>query len=165
MKSIRIVIHKDEVLNDIIGIAHVTGRRISTPETLEKAADIQTPEEGPDKYIVARAMSTAIGNVKLKCARYLNAGRLSDENALESMEGDFILDLSMPDTWNFAATSMVCSSIHNYMVDFCLYSILGKTNPNEAAVYLEKAVEGLQDIKGTLELRTSSLRRPCKRLY
>lgn len=165
MKNVEIVIHKEEVINDIVDIAHVIGRRLYTPDMLDKASDIQSPDEGPDKYILARSVQTAIENVKLKCARYLNMGKLSDDNSLEAMTGDFILKLNMPDTWNFAATAAVTLSIHNYMVNFSLYNIFEKTNPNEANNYMEKAHAGLQNIKGILELRTSYIERPCKNWY
>ena len=152
-------------MSDVVSTAHVVGRRLSTPEGEEKASDIQTPEEGPDKYIVARAMATALSNIKARCARYLNSGRLADNDSLEDITGDFVLKLSMPERWNFAATARLTAAMHDHVADYCIYSIFEKTNPQEAATYLTKANASLEALKALLELRTAPVRRSADKLY
>lgn len=152
-------------MGDVISVAHVTGRRLFSPGQEEKASDIQTPEEGADRYIVARALSTALANVRQRCARYLVTGRLLDDNRLEAPEGDYVLLLRMPDNWNYGATTQLTSLMHTHVVDYCVYSIFEKTNPEEAANYLARADDELVRIKGVLELRTTPVRRPANKLY
>lgn len=137
---------------------------MNVPGSEEKASDIQTPDEGPDKYIISRAMSHSLSAIKSKCARYIKTGRSIDDNRLSDMEGDYTIVLSMPDNWNFGATTMLTSLLNAHVVDYCVYSIFEKTNPEEAPGYLAKANTELNDIKPILELRTSPIRRST-RLY
>ncbi len=165
MKTVTITLDRGEIMSDIVSAAHVVGRRVSIPGQEEKAADIQTPEEGPDKYIVARAMAEALSNAREKCARYLSSGRLTDNNSLEDITGSFVLTLSMPDRWNFGATTKLTNSIHNHAVSFCLFSIFEKTNPDEAKNYFDKSTMELNGIKPILELRTGPVRASSTNLY
>ena len=165
MKNVTITLKKGEIMSDVVNIAHVTGRRLMTPETAEKASDIQTPEDGVDKYIVARAMAFALAEVRKKCARYLNSGRLTDNNGLEDITGDFVLNLQMPDRWNHGVTSDLTQKMHAHAVHYCVYAIFEKTNPQEAANYLTKATAELNEVKSILELRTAPIRRSAEKLY
>lgn len=150
---------------DVINSAHITGRRLNVAGAEEKASDIQTPEEGVDKYVVARAMQEGLSAVRLECGRYLTVGRLEDDNQLEDISGDFVLALAMPDKWNFGATSRLTSVANAYVRDYCIYNIYEKTNPNEAANYLSKASAFLSMIKPILEMRTAPVRRSASKLY
>ena len=152
-------------MGDVVNAAHITGRRLNVPGSEEKASDIQTPEEGADKYIVARAMQEGLSALRKECGRYLNMGRLTDDNCLEDVTGDFVLSLFMPDRWNFGATSRLTSLANGYVRDWCIYSIFEKTNPDEAANYLTKANLQLSEIKPVLEMRTGPVRRNATKLY
>lgn len=165
MRNVTIVLNRAEIMGDVINAAHVTGRRLFVPGQEEKAADIQTPEEGVDKYIVARAMSAGLANVRSRCARYLTAGRLMDDDRLEDVDGDYVLNLAMPDRWNYGATTQLTSLMHAHVTDYCIYRIFEKTNPEEATQYLTRAADELERIKGVLELRTAPVRRPSDKLY
>lgn len=165
MKEVTIVLNRGEIMGDVVYASHVTGRRLYTPGNEEKASDVQTPEDGVDKYIVARAMSTALAAIKERCARYLDMGRFVDNDTLEDVTGDFVLVLKMPERWNFAATTRLTTLMHDHAVDYCVYSIFGKTNPNEAESYLKKAMVELEQIKGVLELRIAPVRRAADKLY
>ena len=159
MKEIAITLKRREIVNDVISSAHVVGRRLSVPGNEEKAADIQTPEEGADKSIVARALSEGLRAVRKECGRYLSKGRLSDDNTLEDLDSDYLLELQMPDRWNFGVTSRLTNVANAYVRDWCIYSIFEKTNPNEAANYLNRANLSLSEIKPILELRIAPVRR------
>lgn len=165
MKNVTLTLNRGEIMSDIVSAAHIVGRRLSAPGQEEKASDIQTPEEGPDKYVVARAMAEALANARKECARYLSSGRTEDNNSLEDITGDYTLTLSMPERWNFGATTKLTSSIHNHAVSYCIYSIFEKTNPNEAKNYFDKATMELNNIKPILELRTGPVRRSATSLY
>lgn len=165
MKTITITLKREEIMSDVVSAAHVTGRRLNVAGSEEKASDIQTPEEGVDKYIVARAMQEGLSAVRKECGRYLSTGRLTDNNELEDVTGDYTLALSMPDRWNYGATSRLTSVANAYVRDWCIYSIFEKTNPNEAANYLTKANVSLSEIKPILELRTAPVRRASGTLY
>lgn len=159
MRTITITLKREEIMSDVVSSAHVTGRRLNVAGSEEKASDIQTPEEGADKYIVARAMQEGLSAVRKECGRYLSTGRLTDNNELEDVAGDYTLSLNMPDRWNYGATSRLTSVANAYVRDWCIYSIFEKTNPNEAANYLTKANVSLSEIKPILELRTAPVRR------
>lgn len=152
-------------MGDVVNAAHITGRRLNVAGSEEKASDIQTPEEGVDKYVVARAMMEGLSAVRKECGRYLNTGRTIDDNALEDVSGNFILTLDMPDRWNFGATSRLTSLANGYVRDWCIYSIFEKTNPDEAANYLSKANLQLSEIKPVLEMRTGPVRTSATKLY
>lgn len=165
MRTITITLKREEIMGDVVNAAHITGRRLNVAGAEEKASDIQTPEEGVDKYVVARAMTEGLSAVRKECGRYLNTGRTTDDNSLEDVTGNFILALDMPDRWNFGATSRLTSLANAYVRDWCIYNIFEKTNPNEAANYLTKANLSLSEIKPVLELRTAPVRRSASRLY
>lgn len=165
MRTITITLKREEIMGDVVNTAHITGRRLNVAGSEEKASDIQTPEEGVDKYVVARAMMEGLSAVRKECGRYLNSGRLSDDNGLEDVAGDYTLTLDMPDRWNFGATSRLTSLANAYVRDWCIYNIFEKTNPEEAANYLTKANVSLSEIKPVLELRTAPVRRISSSLY
>lgn len=164
MRLITITLNKDEIMADVVSVAHVTGRRLNVDGAEEKASDIQTPEEGADRYIVARAMQEGLSIVRKECGRYLVSGRLIDTNELEDAVGDYAIELGMPDGWNYGATSSLTILANAYVRDYCIYSIFEKTNPEEAAKYLNKASVSLSGIKPILEMRTGPIRR-VPRLY
>lgn len=159
MKEIAITLKRSEIVSDVISTAHLVGRRLSVPGNEEKAADIQTPEEGADKYIVARALSEGLSAVRKECGRYVNKGRLSDNNNLEDLDSDYLLELEMPDRWNFGVTSRLTNVANAFVRDWCIYSIFEKTNPDEAVKYYNKANQSLSEIKPILELRVAPVRR------
>lgn len=165
MRAITITLKREEIMGDVVNTAHITGRRLNVAGAEEKASDIQTPEEGVDKYVVARAMQEGLSAIRKECGRYLSTGRLSDDNELEDVTGNFVLMLNMPDRWNFGATSRLTSLANAYVRDWCIYSIFEKTNPEEAANYLSKAQLSLSSIKPILEMRTAPVRRSATRLY
>lgn len=165
MRTITITLKREEIMGDVVNAAHITGRRLNVAGSEEKASDIQTPEEGVDKYVVARAMMEGLSAVRKECGRYLNTGRTTDDNSLEDVTGDFILTLDMPERWNFGATSRLTSLANGYVRDWCIYSIFEKTNPDEAAGYMSKAAASLGGIKPVLEMRTAPVRRSADKLY
>lgn len=158
MKTVTITLKRDEIMSDVVSAAHIVGRRLSVPGAEENASYVQTPEDGVDKYVVARAMTEGLSAVRKECGRYLNKGRLVDDNTLEDVTGNYELTLSMPDRWNFGATSRLTSLANGYVRDWCIYSIFEKTNPSEAAGYLSKANASLSEIKPILELRIAPVR-------
>lgn len=165
MRTITITLIREEIMADVVNSSHIVGRRLSVAGNEEKASDIQTPEEGVDKYVVARAMAEGLSAVRKECGRYLNMGRFVDDNSLEDVTGNYILALDMPDRWNYGATTRLTNLANAYVRDYCLYSIFEKTNPEEAANYLGKANLSLSEIKPVLELRTAPVRRSARNLY
>lgn len=152
-------------MSDVVNAAHITGRRLNVAGSEEKASDIQTPEEGVDKYVVARAMTEGLSAVRKECGRYLNMGRTVDDNRLEDVTGNYMLTLDMPDRWNYGATTRLTSLANAYVRDYIIYNIFEKTNPEEAANYLAKANISLSEIKPVLEMRTAPVRRSARTLY
>lgn len=159
MREITITLKREEIMSDVVSTAYVVGRRLNVAGNEEKASDIQTPEEGADKYIVARSLSEGLSALRKECGRYLTTGRTTDDNTLEDIAGNYTLVLNMPDRWNFGTTSRLTSLANAYVRDWCIYSIFEKTNPGEAAAYLNKANLSLSEIKPLLELRTAPVRK------
>ena len=110
-------------------------------------------------------MAAGLANVRARCARYLSSGRLSDDNRMEDVTGDYVLVLNMPARWNFGVTTELTNLMHGHVADYCISSIFEKTNPQEAAQYLTRANEELERIKSVLELRTAPVRSSAETLY
>lgn len=149
-------------MSDVVGIAHITGRRLSTVGNEDKAAYIQAPDEGADVYVVTRAMEEGFGVLEMECGRYLSFGTMKSDNLIGIKDNPFVLTLSMPDSWNYAAVSKLSSLSNSYIRDWCIYSIFEKTCPEEAEKYLMKAQSALSSIKPILELRKSPVVRKLR---
>lgn len=149
-------------MRDVVNIAHVTGRRLLVSGNEEKVSDIQTPEEGTDRFILARAMQEGLSRLRARCARYVNSGKLSEENVLEDMTGCLTLELCMPDTWNFGIIEALTDAAHACLVSHCVAEMFEKTSPEEAGVYREKALYRLSEVKRFLEMRTAPVIRPVR---
>lgn len=146
--------------------AYATGRRLLAQGVAEElAADVQSPLQGPDKSIVARAMETAFQALRGCCARYLASGRREACNALPATGGQYVLRLSMPAAWNCSATPRLAALMHECVTQHCLHAIFERTCPEEAAGALAKAESALAGVKAVLELRTAPVRRPAGRLW
>lgn len=164
MKNVKVILHKEEIAADIIAAAHLIGQRVKTLDNAEQASEIQVPEDGPSSEVMIRAMSTALARVKTSCVRYQSSGLTMNTNAIDNLEGDWELQLLMPDSWNFAVMEGLTLAMHNFTLDYCLYSIFEKMLPAEASNYLEKSEVEFGEIKRLLELRTEPIKRRC-RLY
>lgn len=145
-------------MRDVTDIAHVTGRRLNAAGSEEKATDIQDVEEGANHYILARAMDKALADVKAQCARYVTTGRVMDNNQLACPEGDYVLTLDMPDSWNIGVMSGLTNTAHDYVTCICVHDLFSKINPNDAPSYLVRAQDDLTRIKELLECRTRPVR-------
>lgn len=139
---------------------HVVGRRMAATGDDPSRKYVQTPEEGVDRLLAARAMQQALGEIRRACARYLRTGRTSDDNRLTDMKGTVVLKLRVPATWNFALTAPLTEAMHGAVVDYCAGRLLQASLPEEAAAFAGSAQSRLRDIKGLLEKRTAPVRRP-----
>lgn len=154
-----IKLYKDELWSDISSVAYMIGRRVSNAENVEKAADIQSPQDETARYVVYRLMDKACSNLRRVCLRYITTGRLKDSNALNDPNQDIVFVLNMPDSWNPGITENLTDQMHDYILYYCVAGFLEKTFPEESTLYTEKALSTFQQIKPLLELRTRPVRR------
>lgn len=94
-QTIEIVLSKQNIVNDVAAELNLIGRTMeitgkqgegNTSNNLaELAGFIRTPDDNETKPIVARSMTEAWDTVKETCQRFLNYGRLHDDNRLESI--------------------------------------------------------------------------------
>jgi hypothetical protein len=72
---------------------------------------------------------------------------------------DFIIQLSMPDTYLLAMNQPASSKMKEYLVSYILYRWLMNKSPNDANIYLQQSEGYMADLKRYLEMRTLPLRR------
>jgi hypothetical protein len=74
-------------------------------------------------------------------------------------EKDFLLYLSMPDTFIKQMVEPITVRIKEYIISNIMYRWLETKLPQEAAVYFNRANDALKDVKRMLEMRTVNTRR------
>lgn len=85
--KIDITLRRKEILNDVLANCSMIGRTLrKNPETEETAGEIMTPDDVYTKPIVARALTSAFGEVKRVCQYYLMYGRYTDDNRLDKID-------------------------------------------------------------------------------
>lgn len=83
----RVVLHFDlgQVCNDVLAKCNLVGKSIKEEALEDIKASILSPDDPETRCIINRSMTEAIGRVKVACQRYLNVGRMEDDNKLERL--------------------------------------------------------------------------------
>jgi hypothetical protein len=72
---------------------------------------------------------------------------------------DYTFALALPDDFNFHMVEPVNVKIRQYLIAYILFRWLETKLPEEASVYLERAIRCTEEIKKLLEHRTKPVRR------
>lgn len=83
IKKISLTFKLEQVCNDILTKCFVVSQNLQDEAQKDIRANIESPDATETQSIINRAITEAIGNLKIACQRYLTVGRTKDNNNLE----------------------------------------------------------------------------------
>ena len=84
-KNISLEFDMGQVCNDVLVKCFVISQSLMDEAQQEIKASIQSPDAPETRSIINRAVTEAIGNLKVAAQRYLTTGRTEDNNSLERL--------------------------------------------------------------------------------
>ena len=75
----------EQVCNDVLARCYVVSQGMVDEAQKDIRASIESPDSDETRSIINRAVTEAIGNIKLAAQRYLTTGRVEDNNNLERL--------------------------------------------------------------------------------
>ena len=85
IKKISLDFDMGQVCNDVLVKCFVISQNLMDEAQQEIKASIQSPDAPETRSIINRAVTEAIGNLKVAAQRYLTTGRTEDNNSLERL--------------------------------------------------------------------------------
>ena len=85
-KLITLNFSMEQVCNDVLARCYVVSQGMVDEAQKDIRANIESPDSDETRSIINRAVTEAIGNIKLAAQRYLTTGRVEDNNNLERLE-------------------------------------------------------------------------------
>lgn len=85
IKNISLEFDMGQVCNDVLVKCFVISQSLMDEAQQEIKASIQSPDAPETRSIINRAVTEAIGNLKVAAQRYLTTGRIEDNNSLERL--------------------------------------------------------------------------------
>lgn len=84
-KLITLNLGMEQVCNDVLARCYVVSQGMVDEAQKDIRANIESPDSDETRSIINRAVTEAIGNIKLAALRYLTTGRVEDNNNLERL--------------------------------------------------------------------------------
>ena len=84
-KLITLNFSMEQVCNDILARCYVLSQGLVDDAQKDIRATIESPDSKETRSIINRAVTEAIGNIKVAAQRYLTSGRVEDNNNLERL--------------------------------------------------------------------------------
>lgn len=84
-KLITLNFSMEQVCNDVLARCYVVSQGLVDDAQKDIRATIESPDSDETRSIINRAVTEAIGNIKLAAQRYLTTGRVEDNNNLERL--------------------------------------------------------------------------------
>lgn len=84
-KLITLNLGMEQVCNDVLARCYVVSQGMVDEAQKDIRANIESPDSDETRSIINRAVTEAIGNIKLTAQRYLTTGRVEDNNNLERL--------------------------------------------------------------------------------
>ena len=84
-KLITLNLGMEQVCNDVLARCYVVSQGMVDEAKKDIRANIESPDSDETRSIINRAVTEAIGNIKLAAQRYLTTGRVEDNNNLERL--------------------------------------------------------------------------------
>lgn len=84
-KLITLNFSMEQVCNDVLARCYVVSQGMVDEAKKDIRANIESPDSDETRSIINRAVTEAIGNIKLAAQRYLTTGRVEDNNNLERL--------------------------------------------------------------------------------
>lgn len=75
----------EQICNDVLARCYVVSQGMVDEAQKDIRANIESPDSDETRSIINRAVTEAIGNIKLAAQRYLTTGRVEDNNNLERL--------------------------------------------------------------------------------
>lgn len=85
IKNISLEFDMGQVCNDVLVKCFVISQSLMDEAQQEIKASIQSPDAPETRSIINRAVTEALGNLKVAAQRYLTTGRTEDNNSLERL--------------------------------------------------------------------------------
>lgn len=85
IKNISLEFDMGQVCNDVLVKCFVISQSLMDEAQQEIKASIQSPDAPETRSIINRAVTEALGNLKMAAQRYLTTGRTEDNNSLERL--------------------------------------------------------------------------------
>lgn len=84
-KLITLNFRMEQVCNDVLARCYIVSQGMVDEAQKDIRANIESPDSDETRSIINRAVTEAIGNIKLAAQRYLTTGRVEDNNNLERL--------------------------------------------------------------------------------
>ena len=84
-KLITLTFGMEQVCNDVLARCYVVSQGMVDEAQKDIRANIESPDSDETRSIINRAVTEALGNIKLAAQRYLTTGRVEDNNNLERL--------------------------------------------------------------------------------
>lgn len=84
-KLITLNFSMEQVCNDVLARCYVVSQGMVDEAQKDIRANIESPDSDETRSIINRAVTEAIGNIKVAAQRYLTSGRVEDNNNLERL--------------------------------------------------------------------------------
>ena len=148
-KKITLTFDLGEVCNDILAKCNLISISVKDDALADIKANVMEPDNPETRSIICRAVTEGFGKVKVFCSRWLKVGRTTDTNSLERLvtgittgsDGNeeityesVVIALEI-ENFNTAVTDHLKSSIHKYVVDWCMYRFLQDQLADKAGEY------------------------------
>ena len=158
MKTLTISITKNTVLTDVKDNAWFTGRSRKNGTNDEAIAAMQAGEDESD--VLFRFLEAANADVRVPMSHALAR---SESDTLTGETDTLIADtltyaLTLNDNWDSSQQPALQQNIHAYLQNKVLGDWFTIANPSEAANYLAKAEDCLNNIRKALSSRTRPVR-------
>lgn len=109
-KLITLNLGMEQVCNDVLARCYVVSQGMVDEAQKDIRANIESPDSDETRSIINRAVTEAIGNIKLAAQRYLTTGRVEDNNNLERLvkgTRKYAYTDNKNDTWTEVVTTTI----------------------------------------------------------
>lgn len=100
----------EQVCNDVLARCYVVSQGMVDEAQKDIRANIESPDSDETRSIINRAVTEAIGNIKLAAQRYLTTGRVEDNNNLERLvkgTRKYVYTDNKNGTWTEVVTTVI----------------------------------------------------------
>lgn len=133
-KLITLNFRMEQVCNDVLARCYVVSQGMVDEAQKDIRANIESPDSDETRSIINRAVTEAIGNIKVAAQRYLTSGRVEDNNNLERLvkgTRKYVYTDNKNGTW----TEVVTTSIIGQEDEEVTSTVTKAGNDREESIY------------------------------
>ena len=157
-KAVKATIKISWLLYDIMNETFLRGRTIQNKDNHKEVASMFASEDEENREKILRSIKKGFAEVQTELAEYLNENGTTTDNSHFDGTHDLVLNLTMPSTFNAAATTGVGEAIHDYLKNVAIAEWYIVTNKADAAQYVELAQKSLESIRQAVSKRSRPVR-------